>query len=436
MNTPEREPRIILTGQKSRETKRREERQSDSLWEERSHGESAPIRPVKHGNRWTVIGVWVLTALLAVAGCLLLWKGGYFGGTHFGFSKSLPALAGDVAQVEVLESGVVAVLRTDGTVDVAGNDAMAAKTASWEHIVKLFPGYDCIGGIRGDGTAVCTNWDLNGWTDIQALYFGTNGAAGLRTDGRVLTAGTWEKNYDPTGWTDIRELYLWDTLFGLKRDGTVILSTPWDEMGVTKWKDVQQLYPLEGHQLCGRLSDGNFVCTFGKADGLKDSVKIVSANGVVYGLTADGRVRTQTGELYRQDGDLWAEADPLYPAAFEKIDISRFRDLKDILASDGLIMLKKDGTVSSVNGWISWDFSTWTQIEKLYTDGCGSVYGLRKDGSVLVAKNWGEVQGKANLGQNVKELYVSSSGVVGLREDGKLVGEGVYTGSLLRTLNE
>lgn len=411
-------------------------------------------------NRRTVIVVWLITALLLLASSsFMLWQSGVLkrislsgieknpsrtGFSHIGLpqinsaketGKLLPALAGDVAQVEVLFSNVVVVLRTDGTVDIAGNSELAAKTASWDNVVKLVTGYDSIAGIRADGTAVCSICDISGWRDIEDIYIHWNGVAGIKTDGTVVTAGTWDEEYDPSGWTNIKRLYDVEetSTIGLKRDGTIIKSNSQNNSAVTGWKNVEEIYDgPEGYHYYARLSDGSFVNTTGEnMVGLKGCKK-TAADRFVFGVSPDGRLLTQTGKLYTDGGEIHVEPESPY---YEEIDISQYTNIRDIVGGFGIILLKKDGTVDWIDRWTNWDLRSWNQIEKIYTDWSGHAYGIHKDGSVIVADSQGGASRNNYMDWKLKELFVGDGGVVGLTTDGRLVGDGTFNSSFLSSLN-
>lgn len=414
----------------------------------------------KKNNRRTVICVWLITALLLfAAGGFALWQSGALktisladkktnpartGFLHIGLPqintannggmKKLPALAGDVAQVEVLYSDAVVVLRTDGTVDVAGNSELAAKAASWDNIVKIIPGSDSIAGVRADGSAVCTICDISGWTDIEDLYIHWGGIAGIKTDGTVVTAGTWEDEYDPSGWKNIKKLYdLGEyATIGLKRDGTVLISDPQNHSEVTEWNNVEEMYGLEGYQICARQNDGSFINTIEEdMSGLKGCIKI-AIDRFVFGVSPDGRLHTQTGKLYTDGGEIHVECQEPY---YEEIDLSRYTNIRDIVGGPGIIMLKKDGTVDWIDHWTSWDFRSWNQIERIYTDWYGHAYGIRKDSSVIVANSQDGTSRSNYMEWKLKELFIGDGGVVGLTTDGRLVGDGAFSGDFLKGLN-
>ncbi len=365
---------------------------------------------------------------------------------------SLPALAGDIAQVLPMDSGAVAVLYTDGTVGIAGNDALAGETAAWKHVAQLYYGTDegTLAARMTDGTAASTEYDLSGWQNVKELYAGYDGLAGLTQDGRILTAGSW-KYGDPSGWTDIRTFYESEP-FGIRNDGSVICPEDSYYDIVLSWQNVRELYT--GEPLLALLEDGSVVSSYpyGKAENLQGAVKLLNAS-LPFGLSADGRLLALTAEddwVYN-NGDYFTlekrENSEDYPNIY--IEDARYRNIRDIFYHWGLIMLKYDGTVDTVNVGYYWDLSSWASIEELtmaYIGDWGDlrIYGVKNDGSVIVADGQYQqtsVTMENYLGWRVLKLFSGSdapwymSGVVGITPEGTLVGDGDYAGTDLSVLN-
>lgn len=355
----------------------------------------------------------------------------------------LPALAGEIAQVLPLYSGAVAVLYTDGTVGVAGNDELAAKAASWKNVVQLYWGAQPgnIAALMADGTAVSTEYDLSNWSNLKELYANYEGIAGLREDGRVVGAGYWEYSMIED-WTDIRDFGMGDfACFGLKKDGSVVCTDEAYYETVCSQKNVQRL--LLSSEAYAILEDGRIVsdvCSEAELENLQDAVKLMGDGGWLFGLSADGQLlaRTVNESWVYNNGDCFT-AFPLenreeYPNIY--IHDGRFRNIKDIYYQNALIMLKYDGTVDTVNVDYYWDLSQWERIEKVvtaYADDYAQprLYGIRADGSVITAK--GSCMQASDsmddyLGWRVLDLYNEqhSVGVVGITPEGTLVGDGDY----------
>lgn len=369
---------------------------------------------------------------------------------------TLSAIAGDIAQVLPMDSGIVAVLYTDGTVGIAGDNGLAAETSSWKNVVQLYYGTQEgeLAACMSDGRAVSTEFDLSGWKNLKELYIAYEGIAGLTTEGNVVTAGSWQ-NGDPDGWTDIRRLYLDGFYpFGLKQDGSLICTDDRYYKEFVSLKNVSQLY--FGHGIYAVLEDGRIVSDYyysseRELDQLQEAVELMTIDGWLFGLSGDGRLLAQNtdGWVYN-NGDYFTmeprENSEAYPNIYLK-DI-RYQNIKDIAECCALLMLKYDGTVDTVNVLCNWDLSQWKNIEKIVPAAIGGfgdvrIYGVRADGSVIVAasENWLATVNLDNyLGWRVKDLYYSNaawytSGVVGITAEGTLVGDGDYAKTNLDVLN-
>lgn len=356
----------------------------------------------------------------------------------------LPALAGDIAQVLPLDSGAVAVLYTDGTVGVAGNDELAAKVASWKHVEHLYCGTQegALAARMADGTAASTEFDLSGWSNLKELYFGYECMAGLTKEGTVVTAGSWLDG-SPDGWTGIQELYLnWD-VWGLKTDGSLICTNETNYQDLCSLQNVSQLQ--FGHGTYVILQDGRIVSDcFDESEFqyLRNAESFTIVDGWLFGLSADGRLLAQTrdGWVYN-NGDYFTIDERPEEDSNPKINLEdvRYRNIKALDYQGGLILLKNDGTVDTVNVSCYWDLSQWRDIQKITTasieDGWNPrIYGIRSDGSVIAADagyQQESVDTDRYLGWYVADLFYAdapwfTSGVVGITPEGTLVGDGEY----------
>lgn len=357
---------------------------------------------------------------------------------------ALPALAGEIAQVLPLDSGAVAVLYTDGTVGVAGNDELAAKVASWKHVEQLYWGTQegALVAHMADGTAASTEFDLSGWSNLQELYVGYECMAGLTKEGTVVTAGSWPDG-SPEGWTGIQELYPNWGVWGLKMDGSLICTNETDYKDLCSLQNVNQL--LFGHGIYVILEDGRIVSDcFSESEFqyLRNAESFTVIDGWLFGLSADGRLLAQTrdGWVYN-NGDYFTVDERPEEDSNPKINLEdvRYQNIKALDYQGGLILLKNDGTVDTVNVSCYWDLGKWEGIDKVITACVGDwgqprIYGIRADGSVIVADV--DYQQKANntdnyLGWRVVDLFYGdapwyTSGVVGITAEGTLVGDGDY----------
>lgn len=342
---------------------------------------------------------------------------------------SLPAIAGKIAWVEPMLSSV-AVLYTDGTVGVCGDEALAEKTASWRNVIQIWCTADGIVGLQENGEAVSTFLDLSEWQDVRDICVSYDWAAGITEQGTVLTAGNWDYPEDPAQWTQIRSLLLCqDCLYGVREDGSVV-GAGYPSQTVLEWQNVQELYDFYQGQ-GAILTDGSVVSSFDEpAKGLRGSTKLIHQDGVTFGLSEDGTLLTGTGKLYH-NGNLYID-NAFVPDA-TSIDLSQYRNIQDIF--DGgyavsLLILNRDGTVDTINSWTEFDLSSWAQIITVcapMVDLEPRIYGLRSDGSVVVAAGvWESRQMNNYQGWNLRALFCGDGGVVGVTVDGKLVGDGTY----------
>ena len=360
---------------------------------------------------------------------------------------SLPALAGNVAQVVPMPDGAAAVLLTDGRVKVAGNSELAEKIKDWRGVAKLFSKRGQLAAIRVDGTALSTNFDLSQWDNVKELYFTYSelcgvGLLGLKNDGTIETTDEPDGTYYPlTEWADIQELYFSQhgfEVYGLNTSGKVVLMNPADNIWMSdelreellSWEDLRELYISCNVGIYGLQEDGSVLCAGGytTAEGLRGSVKLIEPRMVV-GLSADGRLLSPTGALYVIDQEIYEEK-PDYESV--TLDMEKYRGIRDLINCNGIIMLKKDGTVDSINYWGNWDFRTWKNVEKLYAgyiDFTTVAYGIQKDGAVIVTRDvdgWNMETIENYLDWNLVDLFMGDDGVIGLTPEGDLVGDGAY----------
>lgn len=139
--------------------------------------------------------------------------------------------AGDFHSVALMQDGTI---RSSKGYNHAGQCAVEtlALAAGGREVVAVSAAYDHTVALLEDGTAVAVgdkkayNNPVNGscnvgyWTDIAAIYSGSEFSAGLRIDGTVVLSGV---NWDVSGWTDIVNMAAGDYyLVGVREDGTVV----------------------------------------------------------------------------------------------------------------------------------------------------------------------------------------------------------------------
>ncbi len=182
--------------------------------------------------------------------------------------------------------GLVLGLREDGTVvcaaldDEIGREARAfwADRNAPKHIRDLVPGAYGIYVIDENGTVVHGLSDQV-WTNIDRLYFASDSMFGLRRDGTVAAYMGYAPD-DPrlrevAGWQHIKDLGFEMTGIGryvpvgLKEDGTICAVTegymgePYGYWDFTGWRDVKKLFSGTDCTV-GLRSDGSLLVTGGE----------------------------------------------------------------------------------------------------------------------------------------------------------------------------
>ena len=358
----------------------------------------------------------------------------------------------EIRQVLPIADGSVAVLYEDGTVRASENAQFSGKVSDWERIKRLYCKenvdyrdkeyhYEYIlVGLTEAGTVRTTAGDLSGWNGVEKLYFPYEGIVGVTGEGKVLLHETEGDLSLLEGLTDVKELVcgiLWGDIWGcLKKDGTVYLLSDYTDPNQVYWTDVKELRD-SGHAFYVIKNDGTVDGQmYDDYAGLKDAVKVVDYSDWLFGISADGRLLTHNGgNIYTNTGAFMVD-EPGVDYYAGEVDIAAYDQVKDIMVFDGLFLLNEDGTVDSISVYPEWNLSGWKNIEKIYGDkdwntGLSKLYGLRKDGSVILATatGWEEaVQTEEDnyRGWKLKEIYVGDSGVVGLTTEETLVGDGIY----------
>ncbi len=372
--------------------------------------------------------------VLAMAMVFLLIGGGIF----YYFKESDTA---EITQVLPM-GGYIAVLRSDGTVEVAGNEALDAQVAPWRNVSQIWASADYIVALKTDGTvAVAGNESLASevaqWRNMCNIWVNGGQIAAIGTDKTVVSAGQWFGGYSPAGWTNIQDLfYDWGQtcIYGIQSNGDVVARGNFVCDPIKNCKGVKELHEGSSYIIYALLDNGAVMQGLSGryCPGLTGSVKLV-CSGHMFGLSSDGRLLTETGKLYTDSGDLYVNNENA--EFYLEIDLSQYRNIKDIVLNTGLVMLKKDGTVDTLNQWGDWDLRNWNNIDRIYSKEAwedvnsfeNRIYGIRNDGSVIVA-SYKTVQKEMDnyRGWRLKELYAGEGGMVGLTTDGKLVGDGAY----------
>ena len=170
----------------------------------------------------------------------------------------LRPIAGGVAQV-AFGAEHIAVLRCDGTVAATGNnDWGQCDVSDWSRIVKIWAAGNVTLGLTDAGDLLCTAGTLNGWKDIvdadiaPITTMEMTVVAGLKAAGTAVSAGINARGVVPmtqdilnvTSWRDIAQVLVYEGIYGLKTDGTVVeaaFENTYADRSVAEWAGVKEL---------------------------------------------------------------------------------------------------------------------------------------------------------------------------------------------------
>jgi len=336
------------------------------------------------------------------------------------------------------ERVVVSVLYEDGTVGVACKEEYRshyAQVSKWRNIKEIWGDVE-IWGLREDGTVVTTaQTDVSHLKNVQDFVDGYARMA----DGSMeaLSGGL------PLPVDHVKKIVAVNPTYPewghriLCEDGTVYFVQEF-------WSEHNPEIIAHAFPDWGRIQDIDRIAAYG-ADGtvylhdeleaqLHGCVKLVESGDLVYGMTADGELKIGgnperfTPEI--MDGQWYTE--------MEKY---RFTGVKDILdhsdmRSGEVVILYEDGTVFSPCAPLNNLIRDWTDIETVawYEDyDTITLYGLRKDGSVLALESvfgfFDATIYEQYRGWVLEDLYVKRfSGCIGVCPDGTLVGDHAFAG--------
>ena len=251
--------------------------------------------------------------------------------------------------------------------------------ASVRNMVHM--GQDHIAALRADGTVLTLGnnskgqCDTNHWTDVIAIDCGDNFTVGLRQDGTVLATGdNTNGQCDVGGWQEIVAVVCgsnWS--IGLKKNGTVIATgeNSNGQCNVETWQDVSQVS-----------------CGYRETFGIQKTGRVFST-------------KTESGII-----DEW-----------ERITA---------LSSNGNAAVRENGTVAIRKEWEDY-FKNIDQLNNIVSveisDDCDCIYGLQKDGSIIVAQK-GQKNRKLDLPDIVDLVRmepIDDAAFCGLCKDGSVV---------------
>lgn len=390
--------------------------------------------------------------ILPVAAVCLVLAVVLAGGLIFG--KTVREKA-EICQVLPMKEGVVAALYTDGTVRVAGHDALSQGTAQWEQVQKIYDHSQCswesgsshyernLLGLTQAGTVLSTGEDLSHWTDVKEIYVLWDGIAAVTHGGRVLLQGDWEDETflnTMAGLRDVQMLAVRDETWGwVTKTGDVGFAFSsgyyYEIPEAAYWKNVTELRASD-HGMYVLMADGTVGGQFDETySGLTGAAQVVDFEDWLFGVSPEGNLLTNNGgNVHPNAGDLRV-TNPQDPYDTGGWEIRQFTQVKEIVPFGGLVLLNEDGTVQFLGEYPNWDFDSWYDIRKV----CGTydtdwnyryLYGIRSDGSVIRNRydnhELDQTVTDQYRGWKLQDIFCLDGGAVGLTVDGKLVGDGIY----------
>ncbi len=202
-------------------------------------------------------------------------------------------------------------------------------------IEQYFYAIDTDGGIIApEGNKLGT---LTGFTDLTQLALGAYHILGLKNNGKVVSAGSNEKQQcEVFSWRGITSVAagFWFSV-GLKQDGTVLAtgSNVRGQCNVSGFTDISEIFTSYDRTI-GLCHDGTVVATgnneFGQCNvgGWKDVIHIIACDEHTIGLTKHGTVYATGKNNLLQ------------------CDVEEFNDVVEIASGDNhTVALRRDGTL-------------------------------------------------------------------------------------------
>ncbi|MPM07168.1 Serine/threonine-protein kinase PknD [bioreactor metagenome] len=342
----------------------------------------------------------------------------------------------DFSQWENIESlqmssygGIVRGIRKDGSQTfICCHDGSVINTAGQADLIDIqvfesYQGFYSVIGLLSDGTVKVVDGnfpgggDLSKWTDIKSMLINRNGIIGLRSDGKVSYIASPDSrsklSYNDLGleaWTNIEKIYsYYDFSFlGLRMDGTVAVAGmiytegSWHELqssDFSDWEDIIEIYQ-SGSYILGLKSDGT-VAGVGSIDlgkGVYVNVKTVIStwsniqsldivgNNIV-GYRNDGSI-IGVGSMYKDDPsntfsmnvDGWKDIVKLYN--YGDCYILGLNENGTVFSQGKIYIYSESGTGAYKVSYNEINLSDWGDIVCLYTD-YNYIIGLREDGTIV-----------------------------------------------------
>lgn len=270
-------------------------------------------------------------------------------------------------------------------------DAQARSFAIWDEIAvreTISAGNVHAAGLKSDGTVVTAGrnsdgqCDVESWTDIIAVSTSAFHTVGLKSDGTVVVVGRNSYGeYNAEAWTDIVAVAASNSdIVGLKSDGTVVVAG-YNQSKIGSWTNIVAI-SAGGNNIVGLEADGSVVTMSGSLKEEWTDITAISVNNYMLGLKANGTV------MVAKWGSYWS----LEPESWTDI-------VAVSVGGDHSVGLKSDGTVEAVGYGAGKELEEWTNIMAV-SAGTHYTLGLKPDGTVVAdskGKNRPDVSGWSGI---------------------------------------
>lgn len=355
-------------------------------------------------------------------------------------------------------------IKKDGTIIVAGKNVYDNWEYQyiWKDIQKLEPAYNHIVGLKNDGTVVASGdnthgqCEVSGWFDIIDISASFH-TVGLDKNGNVFATGANSfGECDISNWSNIEKIATGPFYtVGLRENGTVVAAglNSCGQCNTSDWKDVKEIY-VRGNVTVGLKYDGTVLVTgrnsyrFEDAKKWNDIKEVKIVNDRIIGITNEGKIN-YIGKPYwgrvkedwhdissveansscilgkKEDGKLICNK-TLF-GMYLPDNLENFEDIKQNSEADKVVVLGKDGKVDvyCINNFdlYKWDVSKFNNIKQISISSTHLI-GLKHDGTAVVAGNDMSLYFDVAMWKNLVKVEAGEKFVLGLTIDGRVMATG------------
>lgn len=210
-------------------------------------------------------------------------------------------------QVSAFDDHAV-ILQADGTVVSSDGNS---EVSEWKEITSIAAGANHTVGLKSDGKVVCAGsseaCEVSDWNNISSVYAGDEITVGLTSDGEVVSSGG--NATAVNGQTNIRHVGISDNLIVLTtKDGTVSvypIGSANVSLSTSGWSDIQST-AVGNNLIAGLAKDGTVKVAYSDEDVVTKvsewkNIKYLAANGsTLVGVNASGNMFGAGDNTYNQ----------------------------------------------------------------------------------------------------------------------------------------